>query len=201
MAEYNRDGRPDSPYYDNQLNSVIVDIGEGRLAIRTSGGGGGGGDATAENQVTQIGIEEQIRDYIGFGSGDTLNQLSVNTNDALSALFIGSIGSYEIQARTVSAGASIDISNTTLLAVVNTTTGHCVSVGSVFAIVTGITGIDNFNANYVQHNPSGTAQLFDFSRAAITGRTLDQQPSASKNLSGNISAEPVIVVTIKNTRF
>lgn len=239
MPDFNRDGRPDIPYYDNQLDSVTVDTGRGVLALRTTGGGGGGGDATAANQVLEINeltalntsvgydgvnslnsllfgisttlgddgagstnqILDDIKNYIGFNSGDTLNQLSVNANDVLSALFVGNIGSYEIEARTVSAGASIDISNTTLLAVVNPTTGHCVSVGSVFAIVTGITGIDNFNANYVQHNPSGAAQLFDFSRCAITGRTLDQQPSSSKVLSGNISVAPIIVVTIKNTRF
>lgn len=49
-----REGRPDSPYYNNQLDAVTESDGLGGYRLKTAGGGGGGGDATAANQVTQI---------------------------------------------------------------------------------------------------------------------------------------------------
>jgi hypothetical protein len=198
IIDFNRDGRPDSPYYDNQLNSVIQDNGFGQLELRTTGGGGGGGDATAANQTTQIGIEEQIRDYIGYESGSSLNQSFVTANNFLDKINTNNKESYEVLALTVTAGSSIDITGYTLLGIVDSATGHCLSIGSVFSIVTGIGGIDNFNANYIQHNPSGAAQLFNFSRSLITGKTLSEQPVVSKVLSGNISLVNVIVVVISN---
>jgi hypothetical protein len=49
-----REGRPDSPYYNNQLDAVTESDGSGGYRLKTAGGGGGGGDATAANQSTQI---------------------------------------------------------------------------------------------------------------------------------------------------
>lgn len=60
----------ENPNYDNlpynlqQLSEVTEDTGGGVYALRTTGGGGGGGDATAANQVTQIGLETDINNNI-----------------------------------------------------------------------------------------------------------------------------------------
>ena len=50
----NPNGYPDWCYYDNMFSATLIDNGDGTFTQRTTGGGGG--DATAANQVTQIGL-------------------------------------------------------------------------------------------------------------------------------------------------
>lgn len=207
MAEYNRDGRPDTPYYDNQLNSVIVDIGEGNLAIRTTGGGGGGGDATATNQQTQIDLSVQANDLLngisvtlGDDGGGSTNQLLQSIEDKLNTLRFVSTDNHPIRGTSVALGGSLDVSGNTVLAIINKATGNCVTFNASFSGgFTGITDIEQlFQLISITHSPVSGNPVFDFSRYGINGSTLSLQPLISKSLNNCTVSAGVMVVTIQN---
>jgi hypothetical protein len=86
-----RIGRPDGPYYNNQLDAVTESDGLGGYRLKTTGGGGGGGDATAANQLVQINIEGEIRDKVDEANA---NLVDIKTNTALAEGYLLNLNSW-----------------------------------------------------------------------------------------------------------
>jgi len=218
MPDFNRDGRPDSPYYDNQLDSVTEDIGGGVLALRTTGGGGGGGDATAANQVLEIAELTALNTSVGYDGVNSLNTLlfgigttlgddgAGTTNQILNAIEERSmiianthIGNFKVYSDLVLPSGSIDITGRTLIGIVNTLTGNCLP-SAVFTIRVGLSSIDHLCCDIVSYFPSGSAH-YDFGKLPLTVATLLSSSTATKTLSGSISSNSIYVITIENSPY
>ena len=131
---------------------------DGTYSLSTTGGGGGGGDATAANQVTQIGIETANNTFledikVSSGNIDSSTAISVSKlND-----IIGQLGAIlnnvvkpndpQISWQIVAAGGTAVIPNDNfVIAVFNNNTGERLNAYKCGYLSGGVNNIFCFNA-------------------------------------------------------
>ena len=165
---------PDVPYYDNMFSACLIDNNDGTFSVQTTGGGGGG-SATANNQLTQIGLETTTADNtttLVDKAGDIITAID-NIANIVATLTIGYSPLIMLE-KLIPNGTTDNIpANSIVLAVLQKTSGGTYSINTNWNTYAGGAGSHRTISSF--------ERLLIFSGTTLTPLTLI---SSFSNVSG-----------------